>query len=169
VLERFFWIECDFLLNCGHIEHIMDFDTSLVIVLSIAGAIALITVLVALFYKPGKNLKVDASFISTKNEGPPEGIEFHIANVGSKRVKMATPFVMFYNAQHSILYEIKRDYTSCRFPKILEVGNEMRCKFDCGHFHSVLETLSFKPQHIKIVIRDTMGMRFKSNPLDYQL
>jgi hypothetical protein len=147
----------------------MDFDTSVVIVLSIAGAIALITVLVALFYKPGKNLKVDASYISTKKEAPPESIEFHIVNVGTKRVKMAIPFVVFYNAQHSILYEIKREYTSCYFPKILEVGKEMRCKFDCGHFHDVLQTLSFKPHHVKIVIRDTMGMRFNSNSLDYHL
>ncbi len=147
----------------------MDFNSSLVIVLTIVGAIALVTLLVTLFYKPGKQLKVDASFFSRNNEDPPASLEFHIVNVGRKRVKMATPFVMFYTMQHSVLYEIKNNHTSCRFPKILEVGDEMRCTFDLAHFHDVLEKTSFNPHHVRIVIRDTIGMRFKSNALDYHL
>ena len=147
----------------------MNFDSSLVIVLMIVGVIALVTILVALFYKPGKRLNVDARYVSDGKKDPQASLEFHIVNVGRKRVKMATPFVMFYNVQHSILYEIKREYTSCRFPKILEVGDEMRCMFDLAHFHDVLEKQHFKPHHTRIVIRDTIGMRFKSNPLDYHL
>ena len=147
----------------------MDFDSSLVIVLFIVGAIALVAILVTLFYKPPKQLKVDVKYVAKGNEDPPASLEFHIVNVGRKRVKMATPFVMFYTLQHSLLYEIKREYTSCRFPKILEVGDEMRCMFDLDHFHDVLEKQEFNPHHVRIVIRDTVGMRFKSNPLDYHL
>lgn len=147
----------------------MDFDSSLSIVLTIVGVIALVTILVTLFYKPGKQLKVDAKFVSKSDEGPPVSLEFHIVNVGRKRVKMATPFVMFYSMQHSILYEVKREYTSCKFPKILEVGDEMRCLFDLAHYHEVLEKQHFKSHHLRIVIRDTVGMRFKSNPLDYEV
>ncbi len=147
----------------------MDFNSSLVIVLTIVSSIALVTILVTLFYKPGKRLKVDAKFFSRNNEDPPASMEFHIVNVGTKRVKMATPFVMFYTMKHSVLYEIKNRYTSCRFPKILEVGDEMRCTFDLEHFHEVLEKQDFNPHHVKIVIRDTIGMRFNSNPLDYHL
>ena len=147
----------------------MDFNSSLVIVLTIVSAIALVTILVALFYKPGKRLKVDAKFFSRDNEDPPASLEFHIVNIGSKRVKMATPFVMFYTLKHSVLYEIKNKYTSCRFPKILEVGDEMRCTFDLEHFHDVLEKQDFNPHHVKIVIRDTIGMRYYSNHLAYHL
>ena len=147
----------------------MDFNSSLVIVLTIVSVIALVTILVTLFYKPGKRLKVDAKYIAKGGEDPPASLEFHIVNIGRKRVKMATPFVMFYSMQHSILYEVRKEYTSCRFPKILEVGDEMRCNFDLAHFHDVLEKQSFKPHHVKIVIRDTVGMRFNSNPLDYHL
>ena len=145
----------------------MDFDSSLVIVLFIVGTIAVVTTLVAVFYKPGKRLRVDAKYIASDSADPHASLEFHIVNIGSKRVKMAIPFVMFYSTQHSILYEIKQNYTSCRFPKIIEVGNEMRCKFDLAHFHEVLENQHFKANHVRIVIRDTIGMRFKSNPLDY--
>jgi hypothetical protein len=147
----------------------MNFDSSLTYVLLIVGVIALVTILVALFYKPGKRLKVDARYITKNNEDPPGSIEFHIVSIGTKRVKMATPFVMFYNPQHSILYEVRREYTSCKFPKILEPGNEMRCMFDLAHFHDVLGKQHFKPQHVRIVIRDTVGLRFNSNPLDYHL
>lgn len=145
----------------------MDFDSSLVIVLFIVGTIAVVTSMVAIFYKPGKRLRVDTKYIASESTDPMASLEFHIINIGSKRVKMATPFVMFYSSQHSILYEVKPNYTSCRFPKIIEVGNEMRCKFDLAHFHDVLEKQHFKANHVRIVIRDTMGMRFKSNPLDY--
>lgn len=147
----------------------MNFDSSLVIVLFIVGTIALVTALVALFYKPGKRLRVDVKYISDGKTDPLASLEFHIVNIGSKRVKMATPFVMFYSAQHSILYEVRKEYTSCRFPKIIEVGNEMRCKFDLAHYHDLLAKQNFKPHHVRIVIRDTVGMRFKSNPLDYHL
>jgi len=147
----------------------MNFDSSLTIVLFIVASIAVVTTLVALFYKPGKQLKVDANFVEGKDGMPPESLEFHIVNTGRKRVKMAVPFVMFYNMQHSILYEIKREFTSCRFPKILEVGDEMRCKFNLAHYHEVLEKQKFKSHHVRIVIRDTMGMRFKSNPLEYEV
>lgn len=147
----------------------MDFNSSLGIVLGIVGVIALVTTLVALLYKPPKRLKVSANYTVVSTGEQPKSLEFHIVNIGRKRVKMATPFVKFYSAQHSILYEVKKNYTSCRFPKILELGTEMHCQFDLEHFHDVLEKLNFKPQHVRIVIRDTVGMHFNSNPLDYHL
>ena len=147
----------------------MDFDSSLIIVLVIGGVMALITILVAVFYKPGKRLKVDAQYVPCDSGKPQDCLEFHIVNVGTKRVKMTLPSVLFYTGQHAIKYQIKRKYTSCKFPKILEVGDEMTCKFDLAHFHDVLENQNFHPHHVKIIVRDTMGMRFKSNPLDYHL
>lgn len=169
MLVKFFSLENEKLLYCVFISCNMDFDSSLSIVLTIVGVIALVTILVALFYKPGKQLKVDAKFVTKASGEPPTSLEFHIVNIGRKRVKMAIPFVMFYSMQHSILYEIKREYTSCKFPKILEVGDEMRCLFELAHYHDVLEKQHFKSHHLRIVIRDTVGMRFKSNPLDYEI
>lgn len=147
----------------------MNFDSSLVIVIGIVGAMALIAILVAVFYKPPKRLKVSANYFDLDNDDQPTSLEFHILNIGRKRVKMASPFVRFYSTQHTILYEVKGGYTSCKFPKILEVGQEMHCRFDLGHFHDVVEKLNFEPHHVRIVIRDTVGMHFNSNPLDYHL
>lgn len=139
------------------------------IVIGIVGVIALVAIVVAFFYKPPKRLTVAANYSTAGNADPPKSLEFHIVNIGRKRVKMASPFVKFYNAQHSILYEVKKGYTSCKFPKIIEVGKEMHCQFDLDHFHDVLEKQNFEPQHVRIVIRDTVGMHFISNPLDYHL
>lgn len=147
----------------------MGFNSSLIIVLGIVSVIALVAILVSLLYKTPKRLKVTANYNSPDNSGPPKSLEFHIVNVGRKRVKMANPFVKYYTSQHSILYEVKKEYTSCKFPKILEVGKEMHCQFDLDHFHDVLERQNFDPQHVRIVIRDTIGMHFVSNPLDYHL
>lgn len=147
----------------------MDNVSSLFIVIVIVSGIGLITLLVTLFYKPGKELKVDASYINDPEEKEKTCVEFHIVNIGRKRVKMATPFVRFYNGKHSMLFEIKKSYTSCKFPKIIPVGEEMRCRFDIDHFKEVLQHKSFHPQHVKIVIRDTVGMKFKSNSLDFEV
>lgn len=147
----------------------MDFNSSLLIVLGIVSVIALVAILVAFLYKTPKRLKVKANYSATDDSGPPKSLEFHIVNIGRKRVKMASPFVKYYNSQHSILYEVKKGYTSCKFPKILEVGKEMHCQFDLDHFHDVLERQKFDPQHVRIVIRDTVGMHFNSNALDYHL
>ena len=145
----------------------IDFNNSLTFVILIVGAIAIVTVLVIIFYKPGKKLKVDAAYL-VESGSSDKFIEFHIVNVGKKRVKLGIPFVRFYSGRQSLLFEIKKSYTSCKFPKILEVGQEMRCKFEVAHFYEVLDNKNFHPHHVKIVIRETIGMRFRSNTLEYK-
>jgi hypothetical protein len=146
----------------------MDFNSSLVIVLLIVGVIILVTVLVAVLYKTGKKLEVNASYPNA-SEQPPRTLRFQIVNIGRKRVKLIAPVVKFYNLQHSILYEVRKEYTECKFPRIMEVGDGMDCTFDLEHFQEVLKKQDFDPSHVRLIVRDTMDMQFKSNPLDYHL
>ena len=146
---------------------IMDDLSSVTIVLSIVGFIAIITVLVIILYKPPKKLDVESKFASKENSEKPHLVDVNIKNTGKKRLKMNSPYVKFINGPSVQIYQINPQKIHCRFPRIIKVGEEISCTVDLTEYHKSLEKDSFHPTHFKIVIKDTVGMNFSSHSLDY--
>ncbi len=142
----------------------MDFSNGIFIAIGIAGMVLLVALLVTLFYKPKKKLRVDAKF----NPGNMHMVEVHIVNVGKRRVKTVAPYVKFSHGQKSRKYQVNPHKINCKFPRVLKVGEEVNCEIDLTHFHSELEKKSMNSTHVKIIIENMVGMKYNSHTLDYK-
>lgn len=147
----------------------MDNISSLTIALSILGFIALIAILVSLFYKPGKKLDVETALKPEDDGSTPHNMDVLVTNTGKKRVKMQSPFVKFTHGTGTVIYKVNPHKVHCRFPRILKVGENISCTVDLSTYHESLEQSSFHPTHVKIVIKDTMGMKFGSHSIHYKV
>ncbi|MEZ5082172.1 MAG: hypothetical protein R2750_01770 [Bacteroidales bacterium] len=146
----------------------MDNLSSLTIALSIVGFIALIAILVSLFYKPGKKLDVITTLQPEEDGSTPHNMNVEVTNTGKNRVKMQSPFVKFSHGTGSMIYKVNPHKIHCRFPRILNVGEKVNCTVDLTQYHESLDNSSFHPTHVKIVIKDTMGMKFDSHSIHYK-
>ena len=145
----------------------MDFNSSFVIVGSIVVFIILVTVLVILFYKPGKKLEVYCEYKSQQWDSQ-EFVKINVKNTGKKQVKMMSPFVDFYNLQSSQIYQIDPKKVHCKFPRLLQPGDEVSCEVEIGHYRESLKKSEFHPHKVKIFVKDTVGLKFNSNSMPYK-
>lgn len=147
----------------------MDNISGYTLVLIIVGVILITATLVAVFYKPGKKIIVSCNFKNNADGKPPTIIEVNIENTGKKQLKMMAPFVDFTTLQHSMIFQIKSEMAHCNFPHLLRVGEKLSCEVDLTHYHNSLQESDFHPSHIKVFVKDTVGMQFNSNHLDYKI
>ncbi|MCB0804521.1 MAG: hypothetical protein KDC05_01910 [Bacteroidales bacterium] len=147
----------------------MENITSFQLVLIIIGFIALVTVLVVIFYKPAKELQVHCEF--TPNQQKPDGhrLQLSVENTGKAKLKMMAPFIRFIHGPSSQIYQLKPEQAHCAFPKLLKVGDVVSCDFDLDDFRDKLKKNGFHPTHVKIEIKDTVGMKFSSHSIDYKI
>ncbi|MCB2219340.1 MAG: hypothetical protein KQI35_03020 [Bacteroidetes bacterium] len=147
----------------------MEVTSAFFIVGSAVVLILLITVLLAILYKPGKKLAVHCDYKPHNTPGDQKYLEIHVKNTGKKQVKMMAPFISFYNIQSSQIFQLDPKKVHCKFPRILKVGDEVSCEAEIGHYKETLEKREFHPHKVKIYVKDTMGMKFNSNSLDYRV
>jgi len=145
----------------------MDNLSSFTIALSLIGFVLLVVALVMLFYKPPKKLKVVCKFKDDSNKNLKSAVEIDVENIGKKRMKMLAPYVKFSHATHSKLFQLKPEKASCRFPRIIKIGDKLNCEVDLSQYESSLESISFNPTHVKIFLEDTAGLRFYSQSLEF--
>ncbi len=141
-----------------------DFNDGTFIAISISAIVLLVALLVTLFYKPKKRLRVDAKFNPANNHK----VEIHATNIGKRRVKVVSPYVKFSHGQKSRKYQVSPSKLNIRFPRVLKVGDEFNCEIDLTHFHSALEKRSMNSSHVKIIIENMVGMKYNSHTLDYE-
>jgi len=142
----------------------MDFNNGTFIALGTAGIVLFVTFLVAVFYKPKKRLKVVAKFNPTNNHL----VEVHVKNVGKRRVKTVAPYVKFTHGQISRKYQVNPRKINCKFPRILNIGDEVSFQINLTNFHSVLEQKSMNTTHLKVIIENMVGMQYNSQSLNYK-
>ena len=147
----------------------MEDITSFQLVLIILGFIALVTILILIFYKPPKNLKVLCEFIARHENPDSHLLKVTVENVGKKKLKMLSPFVRFIHGPTSQIYQLKPEEVHCKFPRVVKVGESLSCEFDLDDFRDKLKKNSFHPSHVKIEIKDTVGMKFSSGSINYKL
>lgn len=146
----------------------MDFESSFVIVGGIVSFMALVLILVLIFYKPGKKLEVTCSR-KDQAEEKIKVVTVQVKNTGKKRIKIVAPFVSFYNIKHAEVFQIDPKKVKCKFPRILKVGDEVSCEVEIGHYRETIEKKDFDPTRVKIFVKDTVGMKFNSNSVDFHL
>ncbi len=146
----------------------MEITSAFFIVGSAVVLIILVTVLVAILYKPGKKLAVNCEYEKQPSEEGKKFLDIHVKNTGKKQVKMMAPFVSFYNLQSSQIFQLDPKKVHCKFPRLLKVGEEVACKVEIGHYKETLQKREFHPHKVKIYVKDTVGMKFNSNSLDYR-
>lgn len=143
----------------------MDFQNGIFIAIAIICIVLLVAFLVSVFYKPKKRLQVQADF-KADNE---HIVEVHVLNIGKRRVKMVAPYVKFSHGRKSRKYQIDPRWIKCKFPRVLNLGEEFTCEIDLEHFHSILEKKSMNSPHVKIIIENMVGMKYISHTLDYKI
>jgi len=141
-----------------------NFNDGTFVAISMTGIVLLVALLVTLFYKPKKRLRVEAKFNPNNNHI----VEIHATNIGKRRVKVVAPYVKFSHGQKSRKYQVSPSKLNTKFPRVLKVGDELKCEVDLTHFHSVLEQKSLKSSHVKIIIENMVGMKYNSRILDYE-
>ncbi|MCB0821329.1 MAG: hypothetical protein KDC09_01435 [Bacteroidales bacterium] len=146
----------------------MDTFSSTQIIIGIGLFILLIVVLVSLLYKPGKKLEINCEH-KELTDLKQNIISVHVKNTGKKRIKIVAPFVSFYSLTGSEIFQVDPKKVHCKFPRILKVGDEVNCEIEIGHYGETLKSKNFHPSNVKIFVKDTVGMKFNSNPFEFHV
>jgi len=146
----------------------MNDISGITIGLSLVGLVLLVVILIALFYKPGKRLKVIADY-KPNYDGKDSVLKVSVKNVGKKHLKLTAPYVKFSHHNHSKLYQIKSDKAQCTFPRVMRVGDEIGCEVELLHYKDEIDENEWHPTHVKVLVKDTVGLEFASKTLDYKL
>ncbi len=143
--------------------------SGITLAISLISFVVLVVILVTLFYKPAKRLHVDCKFSDTKDQSKTSILDVTIENIGKRRIKLVAPYVKFSHAQHSLLFQVKHDLTRTRFPKMLKIGEKMTVDVDLSHYKHLLESNSFHPTHVKVIVKDMAGLDFASHNLEFSI
>lgn len=129
------------------------------------GGILLILLLIILyltfFFKPGKQLNVEARLYQNETSGA-MNVSLEIKNIGKKGMKIVHPFVKFRKGRYSRLFQVKPDRVNSTFPKIIKPGEEYDCIIEITPYVRLLSKRSFSPSSMKIMVKDTVGVKFQS-------
>ncbi len=146
----------------------MDNISGLVIGASLIGLVLLVVVLIAIFYKPAKRLEVTCNF-KPDSDKTDSVIKVAVKNIGKKRLKLVAPYVKFSHYTHFKLYQITSAKAHCKFPRIMKIGDEIGCEVDLTPYKDLLAKNEWHPTHVRVIVKDTVGLEFQSENLDYKL
>jgi hypothetical protein len=132
------------------------------------GLVLLVVILIAIFYKPPKRLKVKCDFKAEDKTDKHSVINVSVENIGKRQVKMVSPYVRFSHTSHSKLFQMKPKNVECRFPRIINVGEKLSCEVDLHEYKDSLDEHDFHPTHMKVIIKDTVGLNFDSHTLAFK-
>ncbi|MBM3434996.1 MAG: hypothetical protein FJY07_02130 [Bacteroidetes bacterium] len=134
--------------------------------LALIGFVLLVVALVAILYRPAKRLKVECIFKEGTGNSMNSTILLTLDNVGKRNLKIMAPFIRFSHTTHSKLFTVKPELISCRFPRMLTIGEKLSCELELKHYAAQLQVHSFIPTHVKIIFNDSAGLDFESHTLD---
>ena len=146
----------------------MDSFSGIALGLSLVGLVLLVVILIALFYKPPKRLKVDCNFKAEDQEKKDSVIKVKVENIGRRKLKLVSPYVRFSHANHSKLYQMQSDKVQCSFPRIVNIGDVLECEVDLSVYKESLDVHDFHPTHMKLIMKDTAGLQFPSHTLHFK-
>jgi len=146
----------------------MDSLSGIALGLSLIGLVLLVVIIIALFYKPPKRLKVDCQFKAVGKEDKYSVVTVSVKNIGKRKLKLVAPYVRFSHTTHTKLFQMKSDKLQCKFPLVVTVGGEMSCDVDLHQYKEMLENHDFHPTHMKVIMKDTAGLEFESQTLTFK-
>jgi hypothetical protein len=146
----------------------MDSQSGFLIFASIVGFVLLIIVLVALLYKPAKKAAVRCNYLAPNEDNNHRLIQIHVKNTGKKPLKIVSPYISFFSLRTSENFQLKPESIKIMFPRILNVNEEMKCEAEIGHYEEYLSKTAARPSQIKVIIKDTEGLEFNSNAVDFK-
>lgn len=143
----------------------MDNVSGILIALSLIGLVLLVVVIIALFYKPPKNLLVKCKL---SVNGDKKTLDFEVLNDGKKRLKLQEPLVKFTHATSKKMFQVKKEYLQAKFPKVLKIGESFAGSINIDHYEEVLRKNSFEPTHVKVIFLESAGLEFQSHSIDFE-
>ena len=143
----------------------MDSISASIIVAIVLGMIALVFILVIIFYKPPRQLKVHSDFKSGNNSNS-SILEVEIQNTGKAREKITAPYLKYSVGFHTKKFQVGKEFVNCKYPRILKPGEKMVCEIDTSYYQKLLEEDDFNPTHLNVIVDDMVGMEFKSEALE---
>lgn len=146
----------------------MDSISGIALGLSLIGLVLLVVILIALFYKPPKRLKVDCQFKAVGKEDKYSVVTVSVKNIGKRKLKLVSPYVRFSHTTHTKLFQMKSDKVQCKFPIIINMKDEMSCDVDLHQYKELLDNHDFHPTHVKVIMKDTAGLEFESHTLAFK-
>ena len=139
----------------------MDSLSGVTLGLSLVGLILLVVLLVAVFYKPPKKLSIISKF-KRGDDTNKLILAINVENIGKKRVKVVAPYIKFSTSSKSKKFQVNPKNASCRFPRIIKIGDKLGCDIDISYYLDILDKQSFKPTNLIVYIEDNVGLNFHS-------
>jgi hypothetical protein len=146
----------------------MDSQSGFLIFASVIGFVILVIVLVAILYKPAKKSAIRCEYIVSNEDKNGRFIQIHVKNTGKKPLKIVSPYVVFFSLRSSQNFQLKPENIKIMFPRILNVNEELKCEAEIGHYDEFLSKTAARPSQIRVIVKDTEGLEFNSNSVDYK-
>ena len=142
----------------------MDSQSGLLFVFSVAAFILLLVILLSLFYKPPRRLSVIAELSNADSTNP--SVHVKVENIGKKRVKIMPPYIKFYSGIHTQVFQINPKRAHHEFPVLMKKTQSDQCDIELGVFLEKLKSQDFHATKFKVLIKNSTGLEFFSQPVD---
>lgn len=144
----------------------MDFQSSLVIITWIGVFIALVIILIIVFYKPARKFQVVADFQKASQDEPGPHISFSVKNIGKINDQIFTAFMKCLSDSENPMFDLRDKVKKHRLPIALKIGEEVDFVVPWDILKRKLESKSINPRQFKIIIENSVGMEFVSKTID---
>jgi hypothetical protein len=146
----------------------MDSQSAFLIFASLIGLVIVVVVLVAIFYKPAKKVNIQCRYLDSEADGSRRTLQVHLKNTGKKPLKIVAPYISFSTLRTSQSFQLKPEKIKIMFPRVMSVNEELKCDAEIGHYDEFLSKSNLKPSHVRVIVKDTEGLEFYSNSVDYK-
>jgi len=146
----------------------MDNQSAFLVFASVIGLVILIIVLVAILYKPMKRAAITCNYAVTGEGENARVLQIQVKNTGKKPLKIVSPYISFSSLRTTQNFQLKPEKIKVMFPRILNVNEELKCEAEIGHYDEYLSKSATHPGQVKVIIKDTEGLEFNSNAVDYK-
>ncbi|MCD4734947.1 MAG: hypothetical protein K8R53_02795 [Bacteroidales bacterium] len=133
----------------------------LILIFGILGLVIIASILLAIFFKPGKRLIVNSK-IDQSEKDEEKKLLVTLQNIGNKRMKIVSPFIKFKCGSKTRLFQVKPSNVTASFPKVIKPGDKCNFAIHVGSYARFLKKKSLEIKAVKIIIKDTVGIKFQS-------
>ncbi|MBN3034007.1 MAG: hypothetical protein JW861_00325 [Bacteroidales bacterium] len=141
-------------------------ETNSIVQYLIIGALALMVIaalIISFLFKPGRRLNVLGT-LDPKGENERK-VTVTILNTGKKQIRVLRPYLRFYHSFRSRIFQVKKGSLAVHFPAIMKPGEEVNFDIELSHYISILNKRSFLPTSVRVIMKDTIGLKFQTEKL----
>jgi len=86
-----------------------------------------------------------------------------VQNIGNKRIKIVSPFIKCKCGGKTKLFQVKPSNVTASFPKVIKPGDKYDFAINVANYSRFLNKRSLDIKAVKIIIKDTIGVKFQSD------